>query len=103
MIAIAGGSGRLGSLVVRRLVERDLDVRVITRDPARAAHLRDLRVEIVTADVRDAARTRAALEGRTPSSPLSTASRDPAESRLNRSIVTGTPTSWTPRRGSGSM
>jgi NADH dehydrogenase len=65
MIAIAGGTGRLGSLLARRLVNRGLGVRVITRDPARAAHLQDLSLEIVTADVRDRAGIRAALEGAT--------------------------------------
>ncbi len=63
MIALAGGTGRLGSLVARRLTKRGLAVRVITRDPARAAHLRDLTVQIVTADVRDCAGIRAAVEG----------------------------------------
>ena len=63
MIAIAGGTGRLGSLLTRRLSERGLSVRVITRDPARAAHLRDLPVQIVTADVRDRACIPAAVEG----------------------------------------
>lgn len=63
MIAVAGGTGRLGSLVVRRLVERDLVVRVITRDPTRAAHLRDLPLQIVTADVRDRAAIHAAVQG----------------------------------------
>jgi NADH dehydrogenase len=63
MIAIAGGTGRLGSLLARRLAERGLRVRVITRDPTRAAHLQDLSLEVVTADVRDRAGTRAALEG----------------------------------------
>jgi uncharacterized protein YbjT (DUF2867 family) len=63
MIAIAGGTGRLGSLVVMRLVQRGLDVRVVTRDPARAAHLRDLSVQIVTADIRDRAGIRTALQG----------------------------------------
>jgi uncharacterized protein YbjT (DUF2867 family) len=65
MIVIAGGTGRLGSLLTRRLSDRGLDVRVITRDPARAGHLRGLPVQIVTADVRDRARIRAALEGAT--------------------------------------
>ncbi|MBV8998500.1 MAG: SDR family oxidoreductase [Solirubrobacterales bacterium] len=65
MIAIAGGTGRLGSLVARRLTERDLEVRVITRDPARAAHLRDLPAQIVTADVRDRLGIRAAITGTT--------------------------------------
>ncbi|MBV9537055.1 MAG: NAD(P)H-binding protein, partial [Solirubrobacterales bacterium] len=63
MIAIAGGTGRLGSLVVRRLAERQLDVRVIARDPARAVHPRDLPVEIVSADVRDRSGICAALQG----------------------------------------
>jgi len=63
MIAIAGGTGRLGSLLTTRLAERGLDVRVVTRDPARAAHLRDLPIQIVTADVRDRAGIRAALRG----------------------------------------
>jgi NADH dehydrogenase len=65
MIAIAGGTGRLGSLLARRLAGRGFDLRVLTRDPARASHLRDLPVQIVTADVRDPAGIRAALEGAT--------------------------------------
>lgn len=64
MIAIAGGTGRLGSLVVRRLVDRGTDVRVITRGAARAAHLRDLGVEIVTADVSDQAASARRCGGR---------------------------------------
>ena len=32
MILVAGGTGRLGTLVVERLSLRDLDVRVLTRD-----------------------------------------------------------------------
>jgi uncharacterized protein YbjT (DUF2867 family) len=63
MIALAGGTGRLGSLLARRLAARGLSVRVITRDPARATHLRDLPVRIVAADVRDRARIVAAVEG----------------------------------------
>ena len=67
MIAIAGGTGRLGRLLTRRLTERGVGVRVITRDPARAAHLRDLPIQIVTADVRDRPSIRAALGGATTS------------------------------------
>jgi uncharacterized protein YbjT (DUF2867 family) len=63
MIAIAGGTGRLGSLVVRGLTGRGHAVRVITRDPTRAAHLRDLPLEIVTADVRDRGALDRALQG----------------------------------------
>lgn len=65
MIAVAGGSGRLGTRVVRRLAARDLPVRVLTRDPARARHLSDFAAEIVTCDVRSRASTRAALRGAT--------------------------------------
>ena len=40
MILVAGGTGRLGTLVVTQLAQRGARVRVLTRDPARAAHLR---------------------------------------------------------------
>ncbi|HWD51167.1 MAG TPA: SDR family oxidoreductase [Acidimicrobiales bacterium] len=55
MILVAGGTGRLGTLVVNRLVSRGISVRVLTRDPARAAHLVGDHVEVVTGDVRDRA------------------------------------------------
>lgn len=51
MIVIAGGTGRLGTQVVRLLTARGLAVRVLTRAPARAAHLRSDHVEIVKGDV----------------------------------------------------
>lgn len=63
MIAIAGGTGRLGSQLVRRLADRGLEVRVLTREPARARHLADLPVEIMTADVRDLAAMWSTIEG----------------------------------------
>ena len=53
MILVAGGTGRLGALVVSRLAARGLDVRVLTRDPARARHLPGGAIEIVKGDVRD--------------------------------------------------
>ncbi|MCU1463677.1 MAG: putative nucleoside diphosphate sugar epimerase [Acidimicrobiales bacterium] len=53
MILVAGGTGRLGTIVVRGLVDRGLDVRVVTRDPKRGAHLAADHVEVVTGDVRD--------------------------------------------------
>ena len=55
MIVLAGGTGRLGRLVVRDLVERGHEVRVITRDPARATGLTGPLVEVAQADVRDQA------------------------------------------------
>ena len=63
MIAIAGGTGRLGRLVAADLASRGERVRVLTRDPSRvSAELRD-RVEIVRADVRDASSLKAAVRG----------------------------------------
>ena len=39
MILVVGGTGTLGTRLVRRLSDRGQSVRVLTRDPARAAHL----------------------------------------------------------------
>jgi uncharacterized protein YbjT (DUF2867 family) len=63
MILVAGGSGRLGTLIVRRLVARGLGVRVLTRDRARAAHIAGSRVEVVEGDVRDVSSLGAAVAG----------------------------------------
>lgn len=63
MILVAGGTGRLGTLVVRRLAGRGLAVRVLTRDPARARHLGDAAVELVVGDVRDRASVERAMRG----------------------------------------
>ncbi len=63
MILVAGGTGRLGTLVVARLAARGLDVRVITRDPARAHHLGDDATEVVEGDVRDRASIESAMRG----------------------------------------
>ena len=54
MILVAGGTGTLGTQVVRLLVDRGQEVRVLTRDPARAAHLPET-VEILAGDLRDPA------------------------------------------------
>lgn len=62
MILLAGGTGTLGTEVTRLLTARGLDLRVLTRDPARATHLGDA-VEIVTGDVRDADAVRRAVSG----------------------------------------
>ncbi len=63
MILVAGGSGRLGTLVVKRLADRGLEVRVLTRDPSRARHLGDAAIDVVEGDVRDAASLERAVEG----------------------------------------
>jgi uncharacterized protein YbjT (DUF2867 family) len=62
MILVAGGTGTLGTQVVRRLSEQGLGVRVLTRDPTRAAHLPDT-VQTLTGDLRAPAALAEAVRG----------------------------------------
>ncbi|MDX6317658.1 MAG: hypothetical protein QOD35_1058 [Nocardioidaceae bacterium] len=62
MIVVAGGTGRLGQRVVRRLLDRGLAVRVLTRSPTGAAGL-PAAVELAVGDVRDRTSLRAAMVG----------------------------------------
>jgi uncharacterized protein YbjT (DUF2867 family) len=61
VILVAGGTGRLGRELVARLTGEGREVRVLTRDPARAAHLSG--VEVVVGDVRRPADLTAAVHG----------------------------------------
>jgi uncharacterized protein YbjT (DUF2867 family) len=63
MILIAGGTGTLGRQVVRLLTARGLEVRILTRDPARTEHERGDLVEIISGDVRDARAVERAVDG----------------------------------------
>jgi uncharacterized protein YbjT (DUF2867 family) len=62
MILVAGGTGTLGTEVVRLLTGRGQAVRVLARDPSRAARL-PAGVETVAGDVRDRATVAAAVAG----------------------------------------
>jgi NADH dehydrogenase len=62
VILVAGGTGRLGSIVVARVRDRGCPVRVLTRDTSRARHLGD-EVGIASGDVRDRASVERAMEG----------------------------------------
>jgi uncharacterized protein YbjT (DUF2867 family) len=62
MILVAGGTGTLGTQVVRLLSRRGLDVRVLTRDRTHAAHLPDT-VHTVLGDLRDPQAVSAAVRG----------------------------------------
>ena len=62
MILVAGATGTLGTEVVRRLADRGEPVRVLTRDPARAAHLPET-VEILAGDLGDRAAVAEAVAG----------------------------------------
>src|SRR5215203_6600974 len=63
MILIAGGTGTLGTEVVRLLTARGLEVRILTRDPDRAEHLRGDLAEVVSGDVQDARAVERATAG----------------------------------------
>lgn len=59
---VTGGAGFIGSHLVRRLVERGEPVRVLDRPGAKVDHLPP-EVEIVAADIRDAAAVNRAVRG----------------------------------------
>jgi NADH dehydrogenase len=61
VILVAGGTGRLGTELIGRLVARGEPVRVLTRDAGRAAHLPA--VEVAVGDVRRPADLTAAVRG----------------------------------------
>jgi len=63
VIVVAGGTGTLGTRLVPRLAEAGLEVRVLTRDPARARHLAGPGVEVVCGDVRNPAQVARAVRG----------------------------------------
>lgn len=65
MILVAGGTGNLGSEIVRRLAAAGRKVRVLTRDPLRAKHLEGNGVEITRGDVRDGRELMRAIGGTT--------------------------------------
>jgi uncharacterized protein YbjT (DUF2867 family) len=62
VILVAGGTGTLGSQVVGLLAVRGLEVRVLTRDPARAERL-PRNVEVLVGDLLDRAAVAAAVAG----------------------------------------
>jgi uncharacterized protein YbjT (DUF2867 family) len=63
MILVVGATGSLGRRVVATLRERGRPVRALTRDPARAADLASLGVEVVAGDLRDPASLERACRG----------------------------------------
>ncbi|HJT99932.1 MAG TPA: NAD(P)H-binding protein [Actinomycetes bacterium] len=62
MILVVGGTGTLGTQLVRLLAEQGQNVRVLSRDPARAADLPDT-VQTLLGDLRDPAAIAAAVAG----------------------------------------
>jgi nucleoside-diphosphate-sugar epimerase len=60
---VTGGTGMLGSHVVDLLLSEGQSVRVLARDPGRAAHLTRRGVEVVAGDLADAASVARATRG----------------------------------------
>jgi uncharacterized protein YbjT (DUF2867 family) len=63
MILVAGGTGMLGTRVVGLLRQRQLEVRVLTRDRSRAADLASAGVDIVEGEIGDTATVQRAVDG----------------------------------------
>lgn len=63
MILITGGTGQMGGLVARRLIEEGQSVRVMTRSPSGASLVRDLGADVVRGDLLDRESLQRACEG----------------------------------------
>jgi dihydroflavonol-4-reductase len=60
---VTGGTGFVGSHLVRRLLERNWDVRCLVRAASRLDNLKELPVEFVTGDLRDVDSIKQAVRG----------------------------------------
>lgn len=63
LILLAGGTGTLGSRVISLLAGNGKRVRVLSRDPERAAHVSGTAVEVVQGDVLDRSSLERAMSG----------------------------------------
>jgi nucleoside-diphosphate-sugar epimerase len=62
-ILVTGATGKVGSRLAKRLAQRGDQVRALVRDPARAADLREARIEIARGDLLDTDSLAAAVRG----------------------------------------
>jgi nucleoside-diphosphate-sugar epimerase len=62
-ILVTGATGKVGSRLARRLAQRGGQVRALVRDPLRAAHLSDARIELARGDLMDVDSLAAAVRG----------------------------------------
>jgi dihydroflavonol-4-reductase len=60
---VTGGTGFVGSHLVRRLLERNAEVRCLVRPASRLDNLKDLPVEFITGDLRDTDSIKRAVRG----------------------------------------
>ncbi len=63
MILVTGGTGFVGTHLIRRLRKDDIAVRVVVRNPFKAQPLKDLGVDVVQGDMADAASLEQAAAG----------------------------------------
>ena len=63
MILVTGGTGFVGSHLIKRMRQENLPVRAVVRNPAKATGLLDLGVEVVPGDVSDKASQEKAVQG----------------------------------------
>lgn len=63
MILLTGATGLTGAHVAQALAEKNVPLRALVRDPAKAQALADLGIELAQGDLADAASIRRALEG----------------------------------------
>ena len=63
MILVTGGTGFVGSHLIKGLRQEELPVRAMVRNPEKARDLRDLGVEVVPGDVSDKASLEKAVQG----------------------------------------
>lgn len=82
LVLCTGGTGRLGRLLVPRLLQRGARVRVLTRDPGRARSLLGPQAELAAGDLADAASLHAALQGATHAFVLSPIAPDLAARQI---------------------
>jgi nucleoside-diphosphate-sugar epimerase len=62
-ILVTGATGKVGSRLAKRLAQRGDQVRALVRDPARAADLREARIELAEGDLLKADSLAAAVRG----------------------------------------
>ena len=63
MILVTGGTGFVGSHLIRHLRRENISVRALVRNPDRAQALKDLGVEVAAGDISDASSLEAAVAG----------------------------------------
>jgi len=89
VILVTGGTGFVGGYVVHALRARDLPVRALARDPAKAAKLESWGVELARGDMTDPASMRTAVAGADAVVHL-VAIRQGKEEQFERIMIQGT-------------